>query len=151
MAVEKVKEYLDKEAVKYVTTKHSPAYTAQEVAAAAHVPGRELAKAVVVHADDRVLVVVLPATDRVDLERLRKATGADSVRLADEEEFTRLFPGCESGAVPPFGNLFDLEVYVTPNLAADETISFTAGSHSELISMAYADFERLVQPKVLDQ
>lgn len=150
MAVEKVKEFLDKEGVKYVTTRHSPAFTAQEVAAAAHVPGRKLAKSVVVKADDRMLLVVLPATGRVNLGKLSKVTGADAVHLADEDEFADLFPGCEPGAVPPFGNLFDMEVYVTPDLSTDEMISFTPGSHSELISLAYKDFERLVRPKLLE-
>jgi len=93
---------------------------------------------------------VLPATDHVDLRLLKKAAGVKKAKLAGEKEFKDLFPDCEIGAMPPFGNLYDLEVYVAASLAGDEDIAFNAGSHTELIKMAYADFERLVKPKVAE-
>lgn len=140
-------EFLDRQGVKYVTISHSPAYTAQEVAASAHVPGREMAKAVVAKLDGKPAMVVLPAGEKVDLERLRASAGAQEVALATEQEFAGLFPGCELGAMPPFGNLYGLDTYVTPSLADDEEIAFNAGTHTELIRMPYRDFERVVHPR----
>ncbi len=146
MPVQRLKEYLDKNDVKYVTIRHSPAYTAQEVAASAHVPGREMAKTVMVKVDDEMAMAVLPASYHVDMERLRKITGASTVKLATEDEFKDLFPACEVGAMPPFGNLYDMQVFADASLAEDEVIAFEAGSHSELIRVPYADFGRLVEP-----
>ena len=146
MPVNKLKNFLDAEHVKYVSIKHSAAYTAQEIAASAHIPGKELAKTVMVKLDGRMAMVVLPATRKANLQALLEAAGADKVELAKETEFARLFPGCERGAMPPFGNLYDMAVYVAESLAEDEQIAFNAGSHTELIRLAYADFERLVQP-----
>lgn len=149
MPVRQLKEFLDSNGVKYVTISHSPAYTAQEIAASAHIPGKELAKTVIVKVDGKMAMAVLPASSQVDFQRLREATGAEQVELAREEEFKDLFPGCEVGAMPPFGNLYNLDVYVTASLTEDEEIAFNAGSHTELIRMAYRDFERLVKPKVV--
>ncbi len=149
MPAKKLKEFLDSEKVKYVTIGHSVAYTAQEIAASAHIPGQELAKTVVVKLDGEMVLAVLPATVRVDLELLRKASGAKSAELARENEFAGIFPGCELGAMPPFGNLYGLEVFVAQRLTEDEQISFNAGTHTELIQLSYADFERLVRPRVL--
>ncbi len=146
MPVQRLKQYLDDSDVKYVTIRHSPAYTAQEVAASAHVPGRELAKTVIVNVDDEMAMAVLPASHHVDMERLRKVTGASRVTLASEDEFKDLFPACEVGAMPPFGNLYDMKVFADASLAEDEVIAFAAGSHSELIRVPYADFVRLVEP-----
>ncbi|HEX9611268.1 MAG TPA: YbaK/EbsC family protein [Gemmatimonadales bacterium] len=145
---DQLKQHLDKNRVKYVTIAHSPAFTAQEVAATAHVPGREMAKTVMVKLDGKIAMAVLPASERVVFDLLRDATGAHSAELATEGEFASLFPGCERGAMPPFGNLSGLDVYVDRDLAADETIAFNAGSFTEVIQMRYADFARLVQPKV---
>ena len=150
MPVRKLKEFLDSHDVKYVTITHSPAFTAQEVAASAHVPGRELAKTVMVKLDGQMVMVVLPASMRVDLDRLREATGAKSVALATEQEFKETFPECELGAMPPFGNLYGMKVFVADSLAEDEEIAFNAGSHTELLRMAYKDFERLAQPEVVE-
>jgi Ala-tRNA(Pro) deacylase len=142
-------EYLDRERIRYTIISHSPAFTAQEIAAASHVSGRELAKTVILLLDGELAMAVLPASFRVDLEMLGELTGADRVELAAEADFRARFPGCETGAMPPFGNLFDLPVHVADELADDEFIAFNAGSHTELIQMRYRDFERLVQPRVL--
>ena len=149
MPARKLREFLDSEKVKYVTISHSPAYTAQEVAAAAHVPGRELAKTVMVKIDGTMTMAVLPASSRVDLDRLRKAVGAKKAELATEQDFKVMFPECEVGAMPPFGNLYGLDVVAAVSLAEDEQIAFNAGSHTELIRLAYKDFERLVKPRVV--
>ena len=149
MPVAKLEELLDREGVKYVSISHSPAFTAQEIAATAHIPGREVAKTVMVKRDGEMTMAVLPATARVDLAQLKKVTGADGIELAGEDEFESLFPECHAGAMPPFGNLYGLEVWTDKSLAEDEEIAFNAGSHTELVQLAYADFERLVQPKVV--
>ena len=149
MPVQQLKEFLDNRNVKYVTITHSASYTAQEVAASAHVPGKELAKTVVVKLDGKMALAVLPASFRVNLDLLKQTTGAESIELATEDEFRDRFPGCDVGAMPPFGNLYDMPVFVSEVLAEDDEIAFNAGSHTELIRLAYADFERLAQPKVL--
>ncbi|NUQ63045.1 MAG: YbaK/EbsC family protein [Pirellulales bacterium] len=149
MPVKKLKEYLDGQAIRYVCISHSPSYTAQEIAAAAHIPGRELAKTVMIKVDGKMAMAVLPASMHVDFDMLKEAAAADSVELATEEEFESMFPGCELGAMPPFGNLYDMEVFVAEDLAEDEEIAFNAGSHTELIRMKYQDFEDLVSPVVV--
>jgi Ala-tRNA(Pro) deacylase len=149
MPVQKLKQFLDDQRIKYVTISHSPAYTAQEIAGLAHVPGKELAKTVMVKIDGRMAMAVLPASYQIDFDLLWEATGARTVELASEKEFSDMFPGCEVGAMPPFGNLYNMEVFVAESLAEDEEIAFNAGSHIELIRLAYEDFERLVQPDVL--
>jgi len=149
MPINKLKGFLDSKEVKYVTIRHSTAYTAQEIAASAHIPGKELAKTVIVKIDDKLAMTVLPASFKIDFNHLKSLTGASKVELATEEEFKYRFPGCEIGAMPPFGNLYDLDVFVAESLTDDEEIAFNAGSHSELIRLSYADFERLVGPKIL--
>jgi Ala-tRNA(Pro) deacylase len=149
MPVQKLTAFLDKHKIKYVAIKHSPAYTAQEVAATAHIPGKDIAKTVMIKVEDQLAMAVLPAMCKVHLAHLKDITGCDRVELADEHEFAKAFPECELGAMPPFGNLYGMDVYVSDMLAADERIAFNAGSHTELIQMAYADFERLVEPKVV--
>lgn len=149
MPVKKLRQYLDSQDIKYVTISHSPAYTAQMIAATAHVPGKSVAKTVMVKLDGRMVMVVLPAPYHVDLELLRDAAEADKVELATEKEFRQLFPECELGAMPPFGNLYGLDVYVAKKLAEDIEIAFNAGTHTELMQLAYADFERLVRPRIL--
>ncbi len=148
MPVKKLKEFLDANRIRYVAIIHSPAYTAQQIAASAHVPGKELAKTVVVKIDARLAMVVLPASYKVDFELLKAASGANKVELASEAEFKEKFPGCELGAMPPFGNLYGMDVYVAQSLSEDEEIAFNAGSHTELIKLAYQDYERLVGPKI---
>ena len=150
MPVRKLTEFLDSEGVRYQTIGHSPAFTAQEVAASAHIPGKELAKTVMVKVDDELAMAVLPSFKRVDLDRLQKATDAKHVELASEREFKELFPECELGAMPPFGNLYGIKVFVDDSLAEDEEITFNAGSHTELMRLSYHDFERLVHPQVVE-
>lgn len=148
MHAQKLKDFLDQRKIKYVTISHSPAYTAQEVAASAHIPGRILAKTVMVFIDGAMAMAVLPSSHRVLLDDLRDLVETDDVRLAREDEFKNLFPDCEPGAMPPFGNLYDMSVYVSPDLADEDEIAFNAGSHTEIIKMNYYDFERLVKPHV---
>ena len=148
MPGEKTREFLDSHYVKYITISHSPAFTAQEIAASAHIPGKELAKTVMVKIDGTMAMAVLPASAKVDFELLQDVAGADEVELATEKEFADLFPECEVGAMPPFGNLYDMAVYVADTLADDAEIAFNAGTHSELIRIAYQDYERLVRPTV---
>jgi len=146
MPVNKLKEFLNSNKVKYVTIDHSLAYTAQEIAAAADIPGKELAKTIIVRIDGELAMAVLPASFRVDTELLKKAAGAQKVEIAGEDEFKDLFPGCELGAMPPFGNLYSLKVFVSGRLADDKEIVFNACSHRELIRLSYADFKKLVEP-----
>ena len=149
MPVRKLKEFLDSHKIKYVVISHSPAYTAMEVAQSAHIPGKDLAKVVMVMLEGRTCMAVMPATRKLDLERLRQAVDVSEARLATEEEFRKLFPECETGAMPPFGNLYGMEVFVSSLLAEDREIAFNAGSHTEVVKLTYADYARLVQPKVV--
>jgi Ala-tRNA(Pro) deacylase len=149
MPVSKLMDFLNDNNVKYVTVSHSPAYTSHEIAASAHIPAKELAKTVIVKADDRLVMTVLPASHKVIMLELQEALGASQVRLATEEEFESVFPGCALGAMPPFGNLYGLEVIVAQRLTEDKEIAFNAGTHTELIKLAYVDFQRLVEPKIL--
>ena len=148
MPAEKLRTFLDKHKIKYVTIKHSLAYTAQEIAASAHIHGKEVAKTVIVKVNGKMAMAVIPANFKIDLSLVSKAAGAGRAELASEEEFEDLFPGCALGAMPPFGNLYDLPVYVDKSLADDEEIAFNAGSHTELIKLAYRDFVSLVKPKI---
>lgn len=148
MSMPMLTEYLETRHVDFDLLKHPRTFTAQETAASAHVPGREMAKTVMVAIDGRMAMCVLPATQRLDLRRLRASTGARHVELCSEEQFAGMFPDCEPGAMPPFGNLFDLDVYVADSLAEDDEIAFNAGSHTELIRMTYEDFDELVSPQV---
>ena len=150
MPVKQLKEFLDQNQVKYVSVSHSVAYTAQEIAASAHVKGKELAKTVMVKVDGKMAMAVLPASYKVDFDLLREAIGVDDVELATEKEFRDMFPECEVGAMPPFGNLYGMDVYSARELAEDDEIAFNAGTHTELVKLAYADFERLVKPRVLE-
>jgi Ala-tRNA(Pro) deacylase len=149
MAEQKLRRFLDEHQVKYVKISHSPAFTAQEIAASAHIPGKEVAKTVVVKVDGKISMAVLPASYRVDLMALAKAIGAEKANLAEEKEFRDKFGACEVGAMPPFGNLYDMDVYVAENLTEDKEIAFNAGSHEELIRMKYDDYSRLVRPRVV--
>lgn len=145
----RLKDFLDNNNVKYVTIIHSLAFTALEIAQSAHISARELAKTVIVTIDGHPTMVVVPAAYRVKLELLREAFDTPSVELASEREFSKLFPDCEVGAMPPFGNLYDLPVVVAESLTEDREIAFNAGSHSEVVKMAYRDYESLVQPSLV--
>jgi Ala-tRNA(Pro) deacylase len=144
-----LKQYLAREGVTFRTIPHAPAYTSQEVAAVTHVSGKAVAKTVVVKLDGRLALVVLPASERVAFDALAAASGARDAVLAHADEFTHVFPNCEQGAMPPFGQLYGLPVYVAGTLAEDEDITFNAGSFTEVIQMKYADFARLARPTVL--
>ena len=145
-----ISRYLDRNGVKFSVVQRPLAYTAQEEAAATHVPGREWAKAVVCMVDDVPTLAVLPADHLVDLERFREACGAKSVRLANEAELLPLYSDCELGAMPPLGPLYKQPVMVDRSLTADPEIVFNAGSHRDAIRMRYRDFEDLVKPTVAD-
>ena len=146
MPAQKLKDFLDSHNVKYVTTSHSLAYTAQDIAASAHITGKELAKTVMVKIDDKMAMAVLPASYRVSFDLLKDAAGASKVELAQEQEFRDMFPELEVGAMPPFGNLYGMDVFVDESLSEDDEIAFNSGSHTELMKLAYGDFERLVKP-----
>ena len=149
MPVKRLKEFLDSNNIQYVTISHSPAYTAQAIAASAHVSGKELAKTVMVKVDGKMAMAVLPASYQVDFALMKEAVGAKKLELATEAEFKDLFSECEVGAMPPFGNLYDMQVFAAAKLAEDDEIAFNAGLHTELIKLAYKDFERLVKPTVV--
>lgn len=149
MPVNRLKDLLDSNKIKYTTISHSPAYTAQQIAASAHIPGRELAKTVVIKLDGKMAMAVLPASHKVDFDLLKKATEAGKVELASEQEFKDMFPECEVGAMPPFGNLYGMDVFVAESLAEDDEIAFNACSHKELIRMTFKDYEKLAKPKVI--
>jgi Ala-tRNA(Pro) deacylase len=149
MPVRTLKAFLDREKIKYVSITHSTAYTAQEVAALAHVAGKEMAKTIIVELDGQMAMAVLPANRKVVLQDLRDITGSDRVKFATEEDFKNRFPDCETGAMPPLGNLYGMEVYLAEALARNDHIAFNAGSHTEVIQLAFHDFERLVNPKVV--
>jgi Ala-tRNA(Pro) deacylase len=148
MPSEKLRGFLEEQGVRYEVLPHTTAYTSQKVAEAVHVRGRDVAKAVILKADGRFVMAVLPAPSHVDLDLFRAAIRAQSVSLAAEAEFRGLFPECETGAEPPFGNLYGLPVWVDEPLTKDASIVFNAGTHTEAVRMAYSDYARLVQPKV---
>lgn len=149
MPVKRLKELLDQQQVKYVLVSHSPAYTAQEIAAVAHIPGREMAKTVMVRVDGKICMAVLPASRQIDFTRFKQATGADQVELVAEEEFKGVCPDCEVGAMPPFGSLYDLDLFVDHTLSEDDEIYFNAGTHRELIKMSFGDYHKITKPKII--
>ena len=149
MPATKLKEFLDSHNIKYVSITHSKAYTAQGIAAAAHISGKELAKTVMIAIDGEMAMAVLPASEQVNLDSLKTALKAKKVDLASERQFRDRFADCELGAMPPFGNLYNLKVIVDETLTHDKEIAFNAGTHLELIKLAYSDFQTLVQPTVL--
>jgi Ala-tRNA(Pro) deacylase len=140
MLAKQLKDFLDSHNVKYVTMTHSTAYTAQEIASLAHIRGEEFAKTVIVRIDGTLVMAVLPASYHVDLALLKEASKGKKIALASEADFRGRFPECETGAMPPFGQLYGMEVFVDETLTRDKEIAFNAGTHHELI--------RLVQPKV---
>lgn len=150
MPVKKLQTFLDEHHVKYVIINHSPAYTARETAASTVIPRREFAKTVLVKlADQRLVMAVVPASRHVDLNALADAAGAEAACLADEEEFETLFPGCEPGAVPPFGNLYDIPVYADRELMEEDDLAFNAGTHTQIIRLPANDYLDLVKPQVV--
>lgn len=149
MPLSRVKEFLDEHRIRYVVISHSVAYTANGIAALTHIPGKELAKTVIVKIDNALAMAVISASQHVDLARLKAATAAKTVEIATEDEFKDRFPDCETGAMPPFGNLYGISVFADEDLSRDKEIAFNAGSHRELVRLAWEDFERLVHPQLM--
>jgi Ala-tRNA(Pro) deacylase len=149
MLTKQVQEYLDAQGINYETMTHPAAFTASQTAHAAHVPGREFAKTVVVRIDGKLAMAVLPATKRLDFGRLKDELQAESVERLHEWAFDKSFPGCEMGAMPPLGRLYGMHVFVDPSLAQAGEVVFNAGTHTDLVKMSYHDFERVAHPKVV--
>jgi len=154
MVSTKLKQYLDDAGVPYARHPHTPAYTSREVAHNVHIPGREMVKSVLLKAglyaeDEPLIMAVLSANDAVNLDALRDAIGSDVLRLASEAEFRDAFPTCTLGAMPPFGNIFDMPVYCDTSLAQNSEIEFNAGTHDETIRMSFEDYQRLANPKIV--
>lgn len=151
MAIGKrLQDYLDSHGVRYDVIPHREAFTSQEVAAASHISGKDIAKVVMVKRGQALAMAVLPAACKVGVDRLVRLFGSSEVALAREQDFEGLFTDCDTGAMPPFGNLYGLDVYLDEELASRQRLIFQAGNHHELVSMAYSDYERLVQPKVTE-
>jgi len=150
MPIMKLQKFLDENHVKYITVNHSPAYTAREVAASVFLPRRDFAKVIMVKIDGRMAMAVLPASRRIDMDKLCVATGATHVEMANEDEFKTLFPACETGAMPPFGNLYEMDVWIDNLLVEDDDIFFNAGTHTQLMQMAFEDYQELVKPNTAD-
>ncbi len=144
----RLREHLDARNVKYVVIAHSRAFTAQEIAASLHVPGREMAKTVIIKSPRGLALCVLRAMDKVDVERVAALLGAPYARLATEQEFQDRFPDCEMGAMPPFGNLYDIPTLVDEALTHDREIVFNAGTHVDAIRLSYVDFAAMANPIV---
>jgi Ala-tRNA(Pro) deacylase len=145
----KLKDYLDEAGVAYTHHIHPTAYTSREIAAVAHIRGKELVKSVILKADDRLVMAVLSANHTADLDALRDAIGSETLKLATEDEFRDAFPTCEVGAMPPFGNLFNLQTFCESTLEQNQEIEFNAGTHRDAIRIAFADFQRLVNPTMV--
>jgi len=147
--LEKLRVFLDENHAEYTHTVHSIAYTAREVALAEHLPAREVAKTVVVHGDNGYHMLVLPASKLVDFQEVRIALGLSHARMVPETELNRLFPDCELGAMPPVGNLYGMPVYLDGILAAEDVITFNAGTHRDVVHMRTSEFRRLVRPTIV--
>jgi Ala-tRNA(Pro) deacylase len=143
----KLKETLDEANISYEVYHHALAYTAQEVATAQHLSGKEMAKVVMLNVDGNLVMGVIAANQKINLNTVKSSLGAKEARLASEDEFSSRFPECEIGAMPPFGNLFGLPVFVDPALEKDEYIYFNAGNHVQTVRLKYQDFARLVKPQ----
>ncbi|HEY1338686.1 MAG TPA: YbaK/EbsC family protein [Bryobacteraceae bacterium] len=146
---ERLRSFLDSRQADYTVTTHQKAFTAREVAAAEHLPAREVAKTVVIFGDGEYHLVVIPANKLVDFQEVRPTLGLSQVRMASEDELEKLFPDSELGAMPPMGPIYGLAVYLDSSLAGEDTIAFNAGTHREVIHMRTAEFRRLVQPQVV--
>jgi len=146
----RVTNFLDNNGIKYEKKEHKPVFSAQQMAAAEHEPGRYVAKPVIVKADGKAVMCVVPASRKIDIDALKKQLGARSVELAQEEEIAGMFDDCELGAEPPFGNLYDMPTIIDKSLEHDDHIMFQAGTHQTAIRMSMDDYRRLVQPKVLE-
>ena len=150
MSTTKIKKYLDENNIKYVCIKHSEAYTSEEIAECSHIPGDVMAKTVIFEIDGKHAMAVVPSTYHVDFTILEKELGAKRISLATEESFKNKFPDCEPGAMTPFGNLYNMNVYVSKSLLNDEMIFFNAGTHRDLIGVKFLDFWNMVKPELLE-
>lgn len=150
MPTKKLKDYLTKNKINYFSISHPVAYATREISHLSHITEHALAKTVVVNAGNKKVLVILPCDESLNFETLKKSLHVNDVSLVDENQFAKLFPDCELGAMPPFGNLYDLDVYVEKDLTHNKDIAFNAGSHTELIKMRYRDFETLVHPKIIN-
>lgn len=149
MPGQRVQAFLDEKDIKYVVINHSPAYTALEISEAAHIPGKMMAKSLMIYKDDTLVMVVMPANYKLSLEAFKEASGAKQARFATEQEFINQFPDCDIGAMPPFGNLYQMEVYADEHLTQHDEIVFNAGSHYQLFKMRIQDFLDCVQPTLI--
>ena len=144
----RLKELFDEAKVSYEVYNHPLAYTAQEIAARQHFSGKEMAKVVMIEVDDRLIMGVIPGSQKINLNTVKASLGVKQARLATEDEFISRFPECEVGAMPPFGHLFGLPVFVDPALEKDDVIYFNAGNHVQTVRLSYKDFARLVKPQI---
>ena len=148
--IKKLDELLKKSKVKYEKIAHAETFTSQETAQVEHIPGKEVAKVVMVKADGKDAMMVLPASYKLDLSKAKAFLKAKEVRLASEQEFVSLFPDCEKGAMPPFGIIYNIPCFADKEIAENEKIVFNAGTHKESIKMSYKDYEKIAQPKLGD-
>ncbi len=146
---ERLEAYLREHQAPFQLQHHAHAFGAQKIAESEHIPGKIVAKTVIALADNDMIALVLPASHRADLNKVRTALGVKEIRLAHEGEFAATFPDCEVGTMPPFVNLYGIQAYVDKSLAEQETIVFPVGTYTDTMSLKYADFERLVHPKVM--
>lgn len=146
MPAKKIKDFLAQNKVHYLSVTHPEAYATREISHLSNISEQAFAKSVLIHAGNKTLMVVLPASERIEFEVLKKILHENNVALVPEDAFLALFPDCEVGAMPPFGNLYNIQVYVDKTLSKNKEIAFNAGNHSELIKMNYQDFEKLVKP-----
>ena len=144
---DKLKRYLDDNQIRYIVIAHSRAYTAQEIAASAHIKGKNLVKSVIVNADGKHYMVATNANQKINTDKLKNTLGAANVHLEHEDGFKDIFDDCEVGAMPPVGNLYNIPVLVDESLYKDAEIAFNGGNHTSVVKMSFADFERLVKPQ----
>lgn len=147
MPVKKLQEYLQQNHVNYTSIPHSVAYAAKEISHVTHTPEKSLAKTVIVFAGTKMVMLVLPANEAINFDALKQSLHENDITLATEHEFAKKFKDCEVGAMPPFGNLYNMEVYVEEHLAKNKEIAFNGGTHTEIVKLAYQDYEKLVKPK----
>ena len=138
--------YLKENGVPFTLSHHPKAYTAQRVAASAHIPGNILIKTVAVKIDGKMALAVLPANDRIEFKEFARQLHSKKVTLAAEEEFRKFFPDCETGAMPPYGNLYNMDTYIASDLAKNEEIAYNACNHMDIITQRFEDYNRLVSP-----
>ncbi len=146
----RLERLLEESGASFEVIDHPLAFTAQEEAAASHVAGRHWAKTVAILVEGEPALAVVPATRRLDLDKLRRIVGTEKVEIAREAEFQGLYPDCELGAMPPFGELYGQRTFIDEALREEERIAFHAGDHRTAIEMSYTDYERLCEPVPAD-